>query len=210
MNQEKIGKFIMMQRKEKGYTQQQLGELIGVSNKSISKWERGINLPDSSLYIPLCNALDISLDEFFSGEKQQDSQPFLSTEKLEANYQKSKKVQWIHYIICIISFINLQFIIFQWHWNLEWLKMYEHLSFYANLWYLSFGYILAYYLAFKKKKMAYTLMWSIYFILCTGIISNWGYDFGIFLSCFDFWTNLALTILGYCNETLKFSFQKNK
>ena len=68
MNQEKIGKFIAKKRKEKNLTQEQLAEKLGVTNKSISKWENGNCLPDSSLYKPLCNILGITLDELFSGE----------------------------------------------------------------------------------------------------------------------------------------------
>lgn len=52
MDQVKIGQFIAKCRKEKGMTQKELAEKLNVSDKSISKWERGINLPDVSLYIP--------------------------------------------------------------------------------------------------------------------------------------------------------------
>lgn len=63
MNQEKIGQFIASCRKKKEMTQKELGEKLNVSDKSISKWERGINMPDASLYILLCEELDISINE---------------------------------------------------------------------------------------------------------------------------------------------------
>lgn len=69
MNQEKIGKFIAECRKEKGLTQVQLAEQLGTTDKFVSKWENGICLPDSSQYEPLCNVLNITINELFSGQK---------------------------------------------------------------------------------------------------------------------------------------------
>ncbi|MCI5874297.1 MAG: helix-turn-helix transcriptional regulator [Clostridiales bacterium] len=69
MNQEKVGKFIAECRKNKNLTQVQLAEQLGTTDKSVSKWENGICLPDSSLYEPLCNMLDISINELFAGQK---------------------------------------------------------------------------------------------------------------------------------------------
>ncbi len=69
MDQIKIGKFIAQLRKEKKLTQMELGEILGVSNKAVSKWENGRCLPDPSLYGPLCETLGIALTELFSGER---------------------------------------------------------------------------------------------------------------------------------------------
>ena len=69
MNQEKIGKFISVSRKNKDLTQEQLAEKLGVSINAVSKWERGLNLPDVSLMKTLCNILDITLNELFAGKK---------------------------------------------------------------------------------------------------------------------------------------------
>ena len=69
MDQIKIGKFIAELRKEKNFTQEELKVLLGVSNKSVSRWENGKNLPDAALYQPLCHALGISLTELLSGER---------------------------------------------------------------------------------------------------------------------------------------------
>ena len=68
MNQEKIGKFIAGKRKERNLTQEQLAEKLGVNNRSISNWENGKNMPDLSLFKPLCNELNISINELMSGE----------------------------------------------------------------------------------------------------------------------------------------------
>lgn len=65
----KIGKFIAQKRKETGLTQKQLAERLGMSDKSVSKWERGICLPDVSIYLELCSILGISINEFLAGEE---------------------------------------------------------------------------------------------------------------------------------------------
>ena len=68
MNQAKIGKYIADKRKGKGLTQAQLAEKIGVGDKAVSKWERGLSLPDASKYQQVCDILGITLNEFFAGE----------------------------------------------------------------------------------------------------------------------------------------------
>ena len=69
MNQEKIGKFISECRKEKQLTQEQLAVQLGVTSKSISKWENGNCLPDASKYKSLCEILGITVNDLFSGER---------------------------------------------------------------------------------------------------------------------------------------------
>lgn len=64
----KIGKYIAGKRKDIGMTQRQLAEKIGMSDKSVSKWERGICLPDVSVYSELCQALGITINELFACE----------------------------------------------------------------------------------------------------------------------------------------------
>ncbi len=79
MNQEKIGKFIAMRRKEKNMTQSELAEKLGVTDKSIGNWENGRNMPDLSLFKPLCDELDITINELLSGEglnKEQKQEKF--------------------------------------------------------------------------------------------------------------------------------------
>lgn len=77
MNQEKIGKFIAECRKQNKMTQSELGEKLGVTEKSISNWENGRNMPDLSLFRPLCDELHITINDLISGEKID-----------QANYQK--------------------------------------------------------------------------------------------------------------------------
>lgn len=68
MDVEKIGKFIASLRKEKNLTQEQLAEKMGVTDRAVSKWERGLSLPDASLMIPLCDELGIKVNELLLGD----------------------------------------------------------------------------------------------------------------------------------------------
>ena len=69
MDQIKIGKFIMKCRKEAGLTQSQLAEKLGITDKSISRWENGHTMPDYSLLDDLCKELSITVNELLSGER---------------------------------------------------------------------------------------------------------------------------------------------
>ena len=69
MNQIIIGKFIATSRKAKGLTQKQLADILSISDKTVSKWERGSGLPEVSLMLPLCKALGINVNELLSGER---------------------------------------------------------------------------------------------------------------------------------------------
>ena len=73
MNQTAIGSYIARKRKEQNLTQEQLAEKIGVSNKTISKWENGKCMPDYSIIQTLCEALHVTLPELMDGEDAADS-----------------------------------------------------------------------------------------------------------------------------------------
>lgn len=64
----KIGKFIAEQRKKKSITQEQLAEKLYITDRAVSKWERGLSLPDADKMLELCNILDISVNELLNGE----------------------------------------------------------------------------------------------------------------------------------------------
>lgn len=78
----KIGKYIAEKRKALGMTQKQLAEKLGMSDKSVSKWERGVCLPDVSVYLELCKILGITINEFLAGEDISEEN---LTEKAEDN-----------------------------------------------------------------------------------------------------------------------------
>lgn len=69
MNQAKIGRFIAELRKEQGWTQMQLGERLGVSNKTISRWENGNYMPDLAVLPELAELLAVSVNELIAGQR---------------------------------------------------------------------------------------------------------------------------------------------
>ena len=77
----KIGKFIAGKRKDLGMTQKQLAEKLGMSDKSVSKWERGVCLPDVSIFSDLCSILGISVNEFLAGEEIKQENMIEKTEE---------------------------------------------------------------------------------------------------------------------------------
>lgn len=94
MDQVKIGKFISGLRKEQGMTQKELSELLGVTDRAVSKWENGRGLPDFSCVKPLCDTLGISFNEFVAGEKIAESayRETLET-NLETVFEQSGRVK---------------------------------------------------------------------------------------------------------------------
>ena len=68
MDQEKIGKFIAAKRKERGLTQMQLSEKLGITDRAVSKWETGRSLPDASIMLELCGLLNITVNDLLCGE----------------------------------------------------------------------------------------------------------------------------------------------
>lgn len=81
MNQLSIGKFIAQKRKEHNMTQEQLAEKIGVSNKSVSKWETGKCMPDYSVVQELCKELEITVAELMDGEEIEENSVRIYDEK---------------------------------------------------------------------------------------------------------------------------------
>lgn len=109
MDQIKIGKFIAGERKRKGYTQKQLSERLGISDKTISKWERGNGFPEVSLLLPLCNELEITVNELLSGERVSKEEYQKKAEENMMNLvreaQESKKKIILSTMICGFTII---------------------------------------------------------------------------------------------------------
>lgn len=108
----KIGKYIAGKRKALGMTQRQLAEQLGMSDKSVSKWERGVCLPDVSLYSELCKILGISMNEFLAGEdiarediiqKSEENIIGVATE----SKQKQKRLRLILCLALVVSILAL-------------------------------------------------------------------------------------------------------
>ena len=81
MDTKQVGRFIAYNRREKGLTQEQLGERLGVSNKTVSRWENGNYMPDLSLLEPLSRELDVTLNELLAGEAMEKEKTAEATEK---------------------------------------------------------------------------------------------------------------------------------
>ena len=113
MDLAKIGKFIQDCRKAKKLTQVQLAVKIGVSEKTISKWECGNGFPDATLMLPLCEALDISANELLSGKSLKTAEEY--KKEAEENVVNLKKEQEktnkfllsLEWVIGILSIIEL-------------------------------------------------------------------------------------------------------
>ncbi len=71
INVEKFGQFIAALRREKGLTQKGLGERLFVSDKTVSKWERGLSMPSVELLLPLAETLGVTVTELLKGERMQ-------------------------------------------------------------------------------------------------------------------------------------------
>lgn len=113
MNQEKIGSFIAENRKAKGFTQIEFAEKLGVSNKSVSRWETGKNMPDVSLFLSICDVLDISVNELLIGEhittQESKKADEILVETIKASNKKLKSAQIVIYILAVL--VNALFMI---------------------------------------------------------------------------------------------------
>ena len=112
MDQIKIGRFIAVRRKRANLTQLQLADRLGITDKAVSKWERGITMPDTSIMLELCDVLSISVNELLSGEKinmenssQKNEQLLLDMAK---ELEKKNKTIWSSmWAIMIVSMTAL-------------------------------------------------------------------------------------------------------
>ena len=112
MDQIKIGKFIAACRKEQGLTQLQLADRLGITDKAVSKWERGIAMPDTSIMLELCEILQINVNELLSGEKISMENKNQKNEELMLNLakeiaQKDKTIWTTMWVIMAVSILGL-------------------------------------------------------------------------------------------------------
>jgi len=110
MDQIKTGKFIAEMRKKQSYTQRQLADILGISDKTVSKWETGNGLPDVSLMMPLCDLLHISINELLSGERLSESEYKQQAEENMMNLMmeraESKKKILLSVIVCSLTILS--------------------------------------------------------------------------------------------------------
>ena len=107
MDQIKIGRFIAACRKKANLTQLQLADRLGITDKAISKWERGITMPDTSIMLELCDILGISVNELLSGEKINMENSDQKNEKLlldmAKELEKKNKTIWTSMWVIMIA-----------------------------------------------------------------------------------------------------------
>lgn len=128
MDQLKVGKFIAILRKEKKLTQEQLGERLGVTNKTVSRWETGNYMPDIEMLQIMSQLFDVTINEIVAGERVADSklreisnQTVIDIVKSEKHALKEKEKhlrnKWLKshivlLVVLIVSFIALYFALF--------------------------------------------------------------------------------------------------
>lgn len=107
LDQVKIGKFIQETRKQIGATQRELAEKLNISDKTVSKWERGNGLPEVGLMLPLCDLLGISVNELLSGKRLDEKQYYKKAEEnimdLLKERAEAKKKIIIGALICAMA-----------------------------------------------------------------------------------------------------------
>lgn len=111
MDQEKIGKFILKLRKGKRLTQQELANKLNVTDRAVSHWENGRSLPDVSLFKPLCEIFDITVNELISGEKlsvdkiiEKSDENIINTIS-DSNRRNEKNRRFIFVLLCLFILI---------------------------------------------------------------------------------------------------------
>ena len=123
MEQQKIGVFIHDLRKEKELTQKQLADLVGVSDKTISKWETGRGIPDTAIMNELCKVLGISINELLSGERlsidsyngkaEENMVNLLKDSEMQKDNQKWSKINivlnllWILLLVFMVAILGM-------------------------------------------------------------------------------------------------------
>lgn len=114
IDKERFGAFLLELRKEKGYTQKQLAEKLFVSDKAVSKWERGLSLPDITLLGPLAEILGVTVTELLQAQRISEEKTLTKPEvdalvsgslRLSAEEQEEKRLKqrknMIRYLLCM-------------------------------------------------------------------------------------------------------------
>lgn len=135
MDQKKIGAFLKELRREKQLTQEQLAEILGVTNRSVSRWENGVNMPDFDLVIEIANYYDISIEEILDGERKNEMIDKKTEQMLlkVADYESEEKQRFSRricglFIAAILAFILYSVLLFT---GLDTQGGYEQIASYA-------------------------------------------------------------------------------
>lgn len=115
MNQQKIGRFLRELRCEKEWTQEQLAERLGISNRSVSRWENGNTMPDFDLLLQLARLYDVDVEEILDGERSPEPEQRHNEETLLkiAAYQNQdreffpRRIRWIFLVGLLSLSVNI-------------------------------------------------------------------------------------------------------
>ena len=171
MEQQKIGKFIHDLRKEKEMTQKQLADMVGVSDKAISKWETGRGIPDTAIMSELCKVLGISINELLSGErlsvnnyngKAEENMVNLLRDK-EQEIQKWSKVKVTLNLLWLLLFIFMIFILGMGQPDIRWFLDMPSLC--LNIGFLILGLIVTYFTPANERKIILAVVIAITIVL---------------------------------------------
>ena len=119
MDQKKTGEFLKKLRKEKNITQEALAEKIGVSNRTVSRWENGNNMPDWDLILQISQFYNVRIEDILSGEIKEEND-LLKTEEIlsdaaqHENAEKEKIIKPLHFLfavtaVCLAVYLILEY-----------------------------------------------------------------------------------------------------
>ena len=112
MDYKKIADFIKMQREKNGYTQDELAKLIPIGRTAVSKWERGISLPDHTSIIKLSEVLGVSINEILNGQYNNENNDNAVVNLYEKFYKEKRLIKILCLIICLLMFLFLIYYFF--------------------------------------------------------------------------------------------------
>ena len=116
----KVGRFIAQNRKNLNLTQKELAEKLGVTDRAVSKWENGRSIPDVGIIESLCKELNISIGEFFAGEKIQEKEYKKETEKMLLASLDEKQLYGVQIVIYILEFMSLELLMLPFQLSEKW------------------------------------------------------------------------------------------
>lgn len=198
MNQEKIGIFIYELRKDKDMTQEELANKLGVSNKTVSRWERGVNLPDLSLLKAISKELDVSLIDLLNGERTNNNIDEVEKTFINYNNYKLKDLDiepYVKYSLIILTFLSLIITTLNMTYQVYQMNNIDQINsilLFINSWPLFTINILVIILAIvyivaaikSKKDVILKISFSIFSIITTMIV------FSLIINIFAIWFNI--------------------
>ncbi len=127
MNPKVVGKFIKELREEKGWSQEELANKIYVTRQAVSRWERGVGLPDYDLLLKICNVFNVTSNEIIAGERRsKKNEEYINNITIDVLKKNSKKTKKIIIIFsAIISLMIIAFLIYYFIMTYNQFKIYK-------------------------------------------------------------------------------------